>query len=386
MAYQGFNPVAFSRTAATTLAKHIRDVEENMLRNYQLGALLEAAGRVNYNNSGEGFDWPVQYRLHKVEGNTGETARNFSRKNLWKTANLSYRGYQATDSMYYREFRSNRGEEGIIKVFDNFVQRLETSIEQSLGGEYYVNGEATANSQGWHGLETMFGDAVPGQTFAANGSGPQSAAAADKVGVPFVTDYAGISTVPGIYGGEQESSVAWPNGIADPEYDFWSPLIVDYTSDAFNGTLADGSTQSSTWARQGDEAMRFAIIHAQRNSSQNGQITNIMLARDLYMELLNLIDEKERIQITSEHQLRALGFKNTVNFDGIEVSWELAVPSGIGYGLNYDNIELKSMDESLLRSEGPEYDIHSQSFNAVVSTLSNLKFSSPRNFFKLMTI
>jgi len=132
--------------------------------------------------------------------------------------------------------------------------------------------------------------------------------------------------------------------------------------------------------------MRFAIIHAQRNSSQNGQITNIMLARDLYMELLNLIDEKERIQITSEHQLRALGFKNTVNFDGIEVSWELAVPSGIGYGLNYDNIELKSMDESLLRSEGPEYDIHSQSFNAVVSTLSNLKFSSPRNFFKLMTI
>jgi hypothetical protein len=44
------------------------------------------------------------------------------------------------------------------------------------------------------------------------------------------------------------------------------------------------------------------------------------------------------------------------------------------------------MDSSLLRSEGPEYDIHSQSFNAVVSTLSNLKFSSPRNFFKLAAL
>ena len=106
MAYKGFNPVAFARTAATTLAHHIRDVEENMLRNYQLGALLEAAGRVNYNNTGEGFDWPVQYRLHKIEGNTGETARNFARKNLWKTANLEMRGYQTTDSMYYREFKS----------------------------------------------------------------------------------------------------------------------------------------------------------------------------------------------------------------------------------------------------------------------------------------
>ena len=132
--------------------------------------------------------------------------------------------------------------------------------------------------------------------------------------------------------------------------------------------------------------MRFAIIHAQRNSSLKGQITNIMLGRDLYMDLLNLIDDKERIQITSEHQLRALGFKNTVNFDGIEVSWENAVPTAVGYGMNYDNIELKSMDSSLLRSEGPEYDIHSQSFNAVVSTLSNLKFSSPRNFFKLQAV
>ena len=383
MAYKGFNPVAFARTAATTLAKHIRDVEENMLRNYQLGALLEAAGRVNYNNSGEGFDWPVQYRLHTVEGNTGETARNFARRNLWKTANLEYRGYQTTDSMYYREFRSNRGEEGIIKVFDNFVQRLETSIEQALGGEYYVDGYAAGNSQGWHGLESLFG--TVSQTLQSDGSGARTKNTNDKVGVP-TGSYAGISKVLGEAGGSQETTTGWPNGVADPEYDFWSPLIVNYTADEFSGTLADGSTQSSLFNAQGDEAMRFAIIHAQRNTSQNGQISNIMLARDLYMDLLNLIDEKERIQITSEHQLRALGFKNTVNFDGIEVSWETAIPQGVGYGLNYQNIELKSMDDSLLRSEGPEYDIHSQAFNAVVSTLSNMKFSSPRNFFKLEAI
>jgi hypothetical protein len=59
---------------------------------------------------------------------------------------------------------------------------------------------------------------------------------------------------------------------------------------------------------------------------------------------------------------------------------------GYGYGINYNMMELKSMDSSLLRSEGPEYDIHSQSFNAVVSTLSNLLFKSPRNFFKVMTL
>jgi hypothetical protein len=377
MAYKGFNPVAFARTSATTLAKHIREVEESMLRNYQLGALLESAGRVNYNNSGEGFDWPVQYRLHKVEGNTGETQRNFARRNLWKTANLEYRGYQVTDTMYYREFRSNRGPEGIVKVFDNFVERLETSIEEGLGGEYFVDGEATGNESSWHGLESMFGT---NGTVTISSGAQRSANAADIVGYPNST-YAGLSCQLAAAGGENESGQYWPDGIADSEYDFWTPLIVNTTTSATK--LPSGT---DTFAGQGDQAMRYAIIHSQRNSSKNGQITNIMLARDLYTDLLNLVDTNERIQITSEHSLRALGFKNVLNFDGVEVSWEAAVPSAVGYGLNYDNIELKSMDDSLLRSEGPEYDIHSQSFNAVVSTLSNLKFSSPRNFFKLASL
>ena len=377
MAYKGFNPVAFARTSATTLAKHIREVEESMLRNFQLGALLESAGRINFNNSGEGFDWPVQYRLHKVEGNTGETQRNFARRNLWKTANLDFRGYQVTDTMYYREFRSNRGPEGIVKVFDNFVERLETSITEGLGGEYYVDGSATGNEQSWNGLESMF---VLNGTVNSTSGAQRAANAADIVGYPNDT-YAALSTVLGNYGGENESGQYWPDGIADPEYDFWSPLVVNYTS-----THADLPGTTNTFAGQGDEAMRYAIINAQRNTSKNGQITNILLARDLYMALLNLIDDKERIAISSENSLRALGFKNVLNFDGIEVSWEAAIASGVGYGLNYDNMELKSMDDALLRSEGPEYDIHSQSFNAVVSTLSNMKLSSPRNFFKLAAL
>ena len=348
-----------------------------MLRNFQLGALLESAGRVNYNNSGEGFDWPVQYRLHKVEGNTGETQRNFARRNLWKTANLEFRGYQTTDAMYYREFRSNKGPEGIVKVFDKFVERLETSMTQAFGGEYYVDGSASGNEQSWHGLESMF--ALNGTVTATSGA-QRTANAADIVGYPN-DSYAALSTVLGNYGGENESSQYWPDGIADGEFDFWSPLVVNYTT-----THADLPSTTNTWAGQGDEAMRYAIINSQRNASKTGQITNILLARDLYMGLLNIIDDKERIAISSENSLRALGFKQTVNFDGIEVSWEAGIESGVGYGLNYDNIELKSMDESLLRSEGPEYDIHSQAFVAAVSTLRNLKFSSPRNFFKLAAL
>ena len=156
MTYKGFSPAAFARSSATTLAHHVREVEQAFLRNYQIGALLESNGRVNYNNTGVGFDWPVQYRLHTVEGNTGETARNFVRKNLWKVANQEFRGYQATDSMFYREFLENKGPEGIIKVYDNFADRIMTSVKQSLGTEYYVDGAASGYEQSWHGLESMF--------------------------------------------------------------------------------------------------------------------------------------------------------------------------------------------------------------------------------------
>lgn len=374
MTYKGFSPADLARSMHTTLADHIRTVEEAMLRNFQFGALLDSNGRVSYNHAGRGMDWPVQYRLHNVEGNTGQTARNFVPKNLFKTANLEYRGYQATDSMFYREFLENQGDAAIVKVFDDFTERIEVSVKQKLGTEYYVDGEAANNEQSWHGIETMF--QTDGSVGVADGLRNDAVDNADLVAWPTGT-YAGLQLQLGYYNGANESGSIWPNGLADPEYDFWTPLIVIYTSTTFGGA-------ADTFAGQGDEAMRYGIIHSQRNSSMDGQVSNIWLDRELYRQLLNLIDDKEQINITSNNSLRAMGFKNVVIFDGVEVSWEAGIPANVGYGCNIQNVELRSQDSTLLRTEGPEYDIHTQSFNAVVSTISNLKFKSPRNCFKLI--
>lgn len=375
MAYQGFNSTAFARTAATTLAKHITELEEAMSRNYAMGALLEAAGRNMFNQGGEGFDWPIQYRFNNVEGNDGTTERNFAPRNLFKQGNLEYRGYQTTDSMYHKEFLANRGAEGIVKIYDNMVARLTGSIENHLGTQYYIDGNLAGNEQSWHGFESMFG--LNGTLNI--GAGTQRAAnAADKVGYPSDT-YAGLSTILGNYGGDNEDGVYWPNGIADSEFDFWSPIVVNATSTAFGGS-------ANTFAAQGNEAMRYGIINSQRNSSKTGQITNIFLSRDYYMDLLNLLSAKEEVQVTGENSLRAFGFKNVLVFDGMEVTWEAGVPTSTGYAMNYNQVSLRSMDDSLLRSEGPVYEIADQSYRAVVSTLSNLKFQSPRGCFKIANL
>lgn len=372
---KGYNDPTWDRVVQTTLAQHIEGLEDASLRNFQFGTLLSANNRVKMNESGNGLDWRVKYRNHDVEGNNGQTARTFDQKNLYKTAFLPWRGYQATDAIFNDELKMNKGKEGLIKVFEGLGDRLKTSVEQAMGLEYYVDGAASGNSLSWHGFETMFG--INGTLNITSGA-QRAANAADKVGYPTGT-YAGLSTALGNEGGENQTGLYWPAGIADPEFDYWSPLVVNHTSTAFGGS-------SPTFREQGQEAMRYGIINAQRNSSKNGQITNIFLGRGLYEDFLNLQDSKERTIITQENSLRAFGFKNVVNFDGLEVTWESGIGTDVGYGLNINCCELRCLDETLFKSEGPSYDIDTQSHKVVVSTHSNLKFDSPRNFFKLQAI
>lgn len=375
--YQGYSNTDWQRSATTTLAKHFRDEEKATLRNYQILALLESNGRVSYNNGGRGFDWPVKYKNHRIEGNDGTTTRSFAAVAQNKIAHLEYRGYQVTDSISTKEKLENRGPEAIIDVVANMGNNLMESMKQGLGAEPFVDGNAAGNEKSWHGLESMF--AINGTLNISAGT-QRAANALDKVGYPNDT-YAGLSTVLGNYGGENESGIVWPLGIADPQYDFWAPLVVNYTSSAFGGA-------ADTWAAQGDEAMRYAIIHGQRNATLDGQITNVIVDRNLYNDFLNLIDAKEQIRISRGEPtgLVALGFKNVVEFDGVQVSWDVAVPTNVGYGLNWRNIELLSMHPQLFVPEGPFYDEYTQTHNAVLSTLSNFRMKSPRNFFKLAAL
>lgn len=377
--YQQYSNSSWERTAHTTLVEHIREVEECAMRNHPLFALLNANGRIEYNCGGSGFDWPVRYRNHQVESQNGETPRNFVRRNLWQTAALEYRGYQATDQMYKKEFKENRGPEAIVKVFDKMGSRLEESLNHALATEVFVDGNATGNENSWHGFESMFG--INGTVNATTGA-QRSANAADIVGYPSDT-YAGLSTELGNYGGSNSSGAIWPNGDASLEYDFWTPLIVNYLS-----THADMPSATNTWAGQGDEAMRYGILHSQRNATKDGQLDVIFLARDLYLAFLNLIDGKEQINVNGggTTQLRALGFKNVVMFDGIEITWDTAITPAVGYGLNIQNTTMRCMDERMFDVEGPEWDIDDACWKIVAGTLSNLKFKSPRNYLKFSGI
>lgn len=362
----------WARSIATTIVNHLKEEEIASLRKYKVFAALEGSGNVKTNMSGRGFDWELQYRNHTPTGNNGETARVFARQNLWKNAELEYRGAQVTDAIFKKEMLENRGAQALVNVAGKMSNRLLTSMEQYLAKEWVVDGYASGNELRFHGIESFMGT---NGTINISTGAQRSANAADPFAYPSDT-YAGLSTTLGAYGGSQKTGV-WPNGEADPEFDFNSPTIVNYTSSYFGGT---------TWEANCVKAVREAIHQTRRNDTLEDQVDMVLLDRRLFIDFLNTLDAKERVIVSKQNGLRSYGFTDVFELDGVEISSENSVPANTGYGLAMGNMELLCMEGQLLNSEGPFYDEITQQYRYVVSMLGNLKFKSARNFFKLATL
>jgi hypothetical protein len=258
------------------------------------------------------------------------------------------------------------------------ASRLITSMEQYLAKEWVVDGSATGNELRMHGVESFLGVLTTNsirQTLDVATGAPRNVNAADPFFAPSDT-YAGLSTALGAYGGSQKTGV-WPNGEADPEFDFYSPVITNVTSTYFGG---------STWAANCTKALREALHQTRRNDTKQDQIDMCLLNRRWYIDFLNTLDAKERVIVGRTDGLRSYGFTDVFDFDGVEVSSENSVPADTGYGLAIGNMELLCMTDQLMVSEGPFYDELTQQYRYVVSTLGNLKFKTPRNFFKLAAL
>jgi len=365
--------VDWARSIATTNVNHLREEEIASLRKYKFFAALEGAGQIRSNMSGRGFDWEIQYRNHNPSGNNGETPRNFSRENLWKKAELEYRGAQVTDAIYKREMLENRSAQALVNVAGKMASRLLTSMEQYLAKEWVQDGYASGNDLRFHGIESFMG-ATQTIDSTTTGASARSANAADPFFYPNDT-YAGLSTVLGAYGGSATATGFWPNGVSDPEFDFFSPVIVNADSSYFG---------ASTWKDNCVKAVREALHQTRRNDTKEDQVDMVLLDRRLFIDFLNTLDTKERVIVSRQNGLRSYGFTDVFELDGVEVSAENSVPANTGYGLAIGNIELLCMESQLMVSEGPFYDEITQQYRYVVSTLGNLKFKSPRNFFKLV--
>jgi hypothetical protein len=354
--------------AQTTLKKFLRDVEDATMRNRKLLAKLKAGGAVEYNQSGESLQWRVKYRRSALQGMADGDVSTFARLNRHKKADLDWRGYASTDSVTKKERLMNAGREAIINRFATVAQELLEDIEENFGDELYIDGNASGNEKRLHGIESFMGttgSAISG-TCVMN---PDDS-------------YAGIDTDLGAYGGTWTGT--WPTGKGSPEYDFYTPLILDATC-----TLAASSggwaSSTKTWAANAREILRYAAINTRKSKGKKGMIDTALLDSIYYRQFAENLDSKERITIErgTPNSLVALGFNDVINFEGMEVTYEFGMPASTAYGFNTNYVQLLSLQPQMFVPTGPDYDIAGDSYRFKIDFYGNLKFRSPKHFFKI---
>lgn len=357
----------WTRIVNTTIHKYIREVEVNILRNRKLLAMLKEKGRITFGHSGDLLDWKVRFRRVPMVGYADMDTLTFQRENRWKTAQLDWRGYAATDAMTKRERLINANTEAIVKVYSEIATNLAEDMEDQFGDELYIDGNATGNSKRIHGLESFLGDTSA--LLYTNG--------------PVYTpsdSYAGLSTVLGNYGGTWSKTGGnndWPAGTGSAEYDFWTPTIVSTTSSFWTGSATDWKSSCTT-------QLRYGINKGRRNRSLRGQLDLVMMENELYRQLEEKIASSERLVITRNEDtgLWKLGFRDVINFEGIDHTSEYGVPTGLAYGICTDALELCSLQKQLFVPEGPDFDPASQTYRFSIDYYGNLRTKSPRNFIK----
>lgn len=377
------SPTDWARAIATTIVHHTREEEIAVFRKFKIFALLEGSGNIMMNQSGRGFDWNIRYKNAPVSGNTGDTPRTFQRTNMWKRAELGWRGFVSSDSIYRRELLENRNQEALVNVASQMASRLQESLEQHLSFQPYVDGNAAGNENSFHGLLSFMGytnSSGTKETIDSSGTAvftPRTANAADKYAFP-QDNYAGISTRLGYYGGGRvdASEDQWPNAPVDPEGDFYSPVIINYTSSGF-------ATGGTSWKDNCVVATREGIHQCRRNDSKDAAIDMVVMDRSMYIDYLNKLDSKERAIVTRENSLRSYGFSDVFEQDGVEITSEYACPTGKAFGLSIGNMELRCLENQLFVAEGPYFSEETQAYRYSCSTLGNLRFRTPRNFFML---
>jgi hypothetical protein len=383
------SPTDWSRVIGTTIVNHLREEELTTFRKFKIFAMLESSGNVIMNQSGRGFDWNVRYRNAPVSGNTGDTPRTFSRVNMWKKAELPWRGFTTTDAIYRREMLDNRGQQALVDVASKMAERLKESLEQHLSYQPYRDGDDANNSNDFHGLESFLGFTGTVDESATDVADSRTTGnLADRFGFPTGT-YAGLSTQLGYYGGGRVNSTTgtWPDTPVDPELDFYSPIVINYNSQSFNeGDPNNSGAAYGNWKANCVQAIREGIHQCKRNDTKEAQIDLVCIDRSLYIQFLNQYNDQERIVVSKENGLKAMGFSDVVTLDGVEVTSEYACPNGRGYGISIGNMELRCLENQLMVAEGPFYSEETQSYRYACSTLGNMRFKSPRNFFTLAPV
>lgn len=350
------------RILQTTRENWSENLADETVEMHPILKMLQENKRLKFNCDGTDFKWTVQFKEAGIIPYTDGDDLSFGRQELFQTALLTdTRGYKATDFIHEREMLQNKGKHAIIKLFQNQAERMKDMAGRKLCAKFYIDGYLAGNEREYRGLESMMAITFGSQV-----------ATAFEASV-YADTYATLSTALGAYGGTT---------VAQREYDFWTPTIVNTTR---TGT---------TWAANGDQHLRYAIMKMNRGHATGEALDMILLTRTALRQLFDLLASKERVMVTQgDVGIRKFGFKEVVNFDGCDVTFDPDIPATDvdsrtvqGYGFTTSRMSLNLLGEDLWHASGDALLPIKQGWGWWVGNYGDLKFESPKHFAKFVEL
>jgi len=336
-------------------------LSDETIERHPLLRLLQEKGAIKYGASGTKAKWTVKFKQLDLTPYADMDVLTFARNTVTKTAELDWRGYKLTDAISELEELQNAGsDEQIVNLFESKLDHMKSDASDQLGVEFYRDGNLAGNESRLHGIESFMGL-----------SGTSSGASA--LATTISDTYAGLSTIPGNYGGASS---------ADREYDFWSPVIVNSTY------------STETWATAGVSQLRRAILYTNHGVGRQHQLDLFLTSRADYELLLTQLDDKQR-QIIPSAGLAKFGFPNMVSVDGVEVTFDPDMPTSDAagdvvnaYGFNTSQMDFKLLGKKkmLWNASGDTFREENQTKRFWLGLWGNLCFKSPRHFAKIAAI
>jgi len=369
MAGTGVGVGVSQRVALTTIAKWMKKLSEQTQEKYAFLKKLQQHNNIEYGCSGGELRWVVKYRDHDLAGHIDGAPKQFQRIKTVFNAALPWRGYEASDVITLQEKYEHGGKEAVVEIFNNREKLIREGLQRQLGREFYKDGNATGNEQTFHGIESFM--SMTGQT------------ASDELATTLNDSYAGTSTS---YTSLKSTAIKG----TDEEFGVWSPVLVNT-----NRTPSGGSQRS--WENYADEYIRLGLLEADRGGVAGEMIDLILLTKTSFRQLLNVLDDKERLAVMrGDSEMAKFGFKNAVSLDGVDCMWDAGIASTDaasdtvhGYGFNMSKVKLKVLggakSKSLFNARVTWNDDYAAT-RLYFHLLGNLCFESPRHFVKFADI
>jgi hypothetical protein len=359
-----------------TLPGYAKKVEKETIRKRLSLNRLEKRGRIQFNKKETDWIWLVQNaEITPVAQISGPVT--YTPHALHTQARLSPRGYINGESMREMDVDHFASEMALINRWKDSGKLLIEGLRNKVGEDLYIDGSATGNSLNFEGLETLFAIDTDPTTIVT-----------DLVGCPSDT-YAGLSTdlaQDGTWSTDLGDGAGispndalgsdWPEGKGDPEYDYWSPLLVNWSSTSWG-------TATNTWEANCERALSRTNQWLQVVKGFTGSPDTCIMSGPLLTGLKNSLKADRQYMVSGARGPGDFGLPETIPFEGMDCWTEYGVPASTAYMYRTEDVELYITKDQLFTVKGPFYDENTLMYKMLVICWGNFKFKSPRRFAKL---